>query len=130
MQNQMPAAVLFWGYTTKRTPERDRSTNPQKAGSDRELLRGRLQPSRRPERDLLRRRSGNPNGEPQGFAAACVILTKKIPAKNEISGFKRDSYSFLQCDFLISSFECPTSTRIRPLNRGANPWLSASVHSF
>ena len=48
----------------------------------------------------------------------CVILTKKIPAKNEISGFKRDSYSFLQRDFLIFAFECPVSTRESPPEQG------------
>ena len=40
---------------------------------------------------------------------------KKIPAENEISGFRRGLHLFLQRDFLIFAFECPVSTR------GSNP---------
>jgi len=112
VQNQMPAALLFWGYTTKRTPERDRSTNPQKAGSDRELLRGRLQPSRRPERDLLRRRSGIRTVNLKDSPRRALFFEKKIPAKNEISGFRRDLHLFLQRDFLIFAFGC---SKVQPL---------------
>ena len=44
---------------------------------------------------------------------------KKIPAKNEISGFKRDLHLFLQRDFLIFAFECLISTRGSKPKQGA-----------
>ena len=46
-----------------------------------------------------------------GFFDIWEALTKKIPSKNENSGFRFDPFSFLHSDFLVFHFGCLISTR-------------------
>ena len=107
-----------WVYATKKMPVRDRSTKPQKVGSEAEASCPRLQGHSRSKRDFLRKGGmtkryekspaiwlGILNGAQS--IPTWVYATKKIPAENENSGFRRYSFSFLQHDFLIFLFEYP-----------------------